>query len=1116
MARYRAASFAALLLAWTFVIPSSASQDLPPQASSAAEHATALRQRAERDGQVRVIVELRLPSGPLVPEGRAASPAAVVAQRQSIGNAGARVLARLQGASHRLVHRYQTVPFLAIEVTVTALDRLVASSDDVALVMEDRILQPVLSESVAIVEADQAWASGYDGTGAMVAVLDSGVDAQHPFFGGRVVEEACYSSTVTGTTRTVCPNGLDEQQGVGSAAPCLFAGCEHGTHVAGIAAGESQSFSGVAKGAGVMAVQVFSEVIDPASCPSGAPCLGAFSSDVIAGLERVYSVAAQRQIAAVNLSLGGGSYSGHCDAEPYKPIVDNLRSIGIATIAASGNSGTRTSISAPACISSVISVGSTDKNDQISWFSDVAAFLSLLAPGDGIVSSVPGAGFSAFSGTSMAAPHVSGAWAVLRQAAPSASVSALLDALQQTGQPVTDTRFFGTVTVPRIRMLRALSTLVQVINPVPIVSSVTPARVRAGSGENTLTITGTGLNTFSVMHWNGAARPTTVISTTQLRGTLTAADVASVGTGQVSVLTPSPGGGSSISLPVAIDPPPSLTVSAAAVAPGSPATVTLMHGLGGDRDWLALAAGGSENSAYLQWTYVGNGIADRTWTVTMPSTPGPYEFRLFRDNGYSRVATSPTVTVDSTINPGPVATSLSPTRTMAGGSAFILTVTGSKFATASKVRWNGTDRPTTFISSTQLQASIDAADVAVAGTAEVTVFTPAPGGGTSTPLTFTISAPPSVTVSATSAHTGTSVTATLRDGLGGSSDWLALASTTAPNTSYLKYIYLGAGTVNRTWTVTMPSTAGTYEFRLFLNNGYTRAATSPAITVVAGPNPVPVVTSTAPSSTVVGGGSFTLSVMGSGFVSGSVVRWNGADRPTTYLKSTELRAAIPATDVAAAGTAQVSVFSPAPGGGLSSSLSFGIAVSSATLNVSATSVMGGSNVTVTLTNGLGGSGDWLALASTSAANNSYLSYIYVGAGVSTKTWTFAMPTTPGTYEFRLFLNKGYTRAATSPPITVTASTNPQLTVSTTTAAPGGPVTVTLTDGFGGSSDWLALASTSAANTKYIQYIYVGAGVKTRTWTVNMPNSVGTYEFRLFVNNGYTRVATSPTVTVASQ
>ncbi len=83
-------------------------------------------------------------------------------------------------------------------------------------------------------------------------------------------------------------------------------------------------------------------------------------------------------------------------------------------------------------------------------------------------------------------------------------------------------------------------------------------------------------------------------------------------------------------------------------------------------------------------------------------------------------------------------------------------------------------------------------------------------------------------------------------------DWLALASTTAPNTSYLQYTYVGAGLSTRTLDGGDAQTGGSFEFRLFLNNGYTRAATSAAITVTPGPKPVPVLNSLSPGSRLAG------------------------------------------------------------------------------------------------------------------------------------------------------------------------------------------------------------------------------------------------------------------------
>jgi hypothetical protein len=169
---------------------------------------------------------------------------------------------------------------------------------------------------------------------------------------------------------------------------------------------------------------------------------------------------------------------------------------------------------------------------------------------------------------------------------------------------------------------------------------------------------------------------------------------------------------------------------------------------------------------------------------------------------------------------------------------------------------------------------------------------------------------------------------------------------------------------------------------------------------------------------------------------------------------------------------------------------------------------------VTLAGGAGGPLDWLALAAVGAPDTSYVQYTYVGAGVTTGTWTVLMPAAGGTYEFRLFVGGAYTRGSTSVAVIVQAAPPPTMTVSTTAAAPGSPITVTLTNGAGGSSDWIALALVGAPATSYVQYTYVGAGVTTRTWTVAAPATPGQYEFRLFPNNGYTVAATSPRVTVS--
>ena len=1184
------------------------SAQTPPQTGGGRIVPEDLRARAERSGRVRVLVELKLTGGH-VAEGQLRTIAAVAAQRRAIATAGGRMAAALASTDRRTVYRYETVPFVAMEVGPAAL-AAIESSPDVARVLEDEILWPVLAQSVPLIQGDQAWANGYDGTGTTIAVIDTGVAATHPFLAGKVVDEACFSSTVAGLSRSTCPDGSDQQIGPGAAAPCAVFECLHGTHVAGIAAGNGapagQAFSGVAKGARLMAVQVFSEVIDERRCAVSAPCLGAFTSDIMAGLERVYAVAASMNVVAVNMSLGGGSFVAPCDTQPYKPVIDNLRSIGVATVIAAGNDGSGTSLSAPGCISSAISVSSVDKSNHVSPFSNVASFLSLFAPGESITSAVPGNTFQAFSGTSMATPHVAGTFAILRQALPAASVGTILNALRFTGRPITDDRQFGSgLTRPRVSIFDALTFLMPATNPAPELTTVAPARLRAGPAPATLTLTGSGFDAFSIGYWNGAPKPTTLVSLTELQIEVSPADQAAGASAQVWVSTPPPGGGTSAALTVTIDPAPSLTVSATSVAPAARVTVTLAHGFGGSGDWLALASTGSPNGIYVAFTYVGTNVTERTWTVAMPSTPGTYEFRLFPNNGYTRAATSPPVTVDASLNPAPVIESLSPSTVPAGSPGFTLLVDGSSFVPSSVVSWNGSPRPTTFVTPAQLQAAITAADVAGAGAAPVTVVSPGPGGGTSPAATFTIGAPTTLAVSATTSTPGGSVTATVSNGNGGSLAWLALASVSAPHTSYLQHVYIGAGVTTRTWTVSMPTTPGAYEFRYYPGAAYTPTVTSPTVTVQAGPSPVPVVTSLSPAAIGAGSGALTLTVRGSGFAAASTVRWNGANRPTTFVSPSELRASIAAADVMSQGTAAVAVFTPAPGGGTSASLTMTIAPPPV-LTVSAASVSAGANVTATLTNGAGGSGDWLAFAPVGAASSSYTQFTYVGAGVTTRTWTVTAPQTAGAYEFRLFLNNGFSRVATSPPVTVTVDPSPvpsigslnpvrvnagsgaftltvngagfvpasairwngvarpttyvsssqlraaiaaadvaapgpaqvtvfspapgggtspaltftvapppTLTVNATTVAPGASVTVTLTDGPGGSTDWLALAAAGASNSSYVTFTYVGSGLVSRTWTVTMPSTPGVYEFRLFLNNGFTRAATSSPVSVAT-
>lgn len=221
--------------------------------------------------------------------------------------------------------------------------------------------------------------------------------------------------------------------------------------------------TGVAPQALIVSVQVFT-LVDAAACGK---CSLAFTSDVLRGLEWVYRNQERHRIAAVNLSLGGGRSRQACgNGSPYTRIFELLTRAGVAAVVASGNDGLSDAIAYPACISDAVSVGASTYNDKVAEFSNSAHFLDFLAPGaterafdkhKGILSSVPGTGYLRTQGTSMAAPHVAGAFAVLKSAVPEANLGQMLRALRQTGHMVMDPR--NGIAVPRIQLDAAIKYL---------------------------------------------------------------------------------------------------------------------------------------------------------------------------------------------------------------------------------------------------------------------------------------------------------------------------------------------------------------------------------------------------------------------------------------------------------------------------------------------------------------------------------------------------------------------------------------------------------------------------------------------------------------------------------
>ena len=215
--------------------------------------------------------------------------------------------------------------------------------------------------------------------------------------------------------------------------------CSHGTHVATTVAGDDGTLKGVAPKANVIRMQVFSQFNDFWDCyPYQPPCVMSYTSDQMKALERVYALRGTYKIASVNMSLGGGKYSAHCDSSTpsISRIIDRLTAAGIAVVIASGNDAYDGFVGAPGCIKNAVTVGSTMKDDSISSFSNHADMVDIMAPGSAIRAGIPHTGYASYNGTSMATPHVAGAFAVLKESDPTATVELLVTALKCTGEPV--------------------------------------------------------------------------------------------------------------------------------------------------------------------------------------------------------------------------------------------------------------------------------------------------------------------------------------------------------------------------------------------------------------------------------------------------------------------------------------------------------------------------------------------------------------------------------------------------------------------------------------------------------------------------------------------------------
>src|SRR3989344_1257367 len=294
------------------------------------------------------------------------------------------------------------------ELTQEEIEKL-GQENIVERISPNRKFKVALQNSVGIINATLSWGLqtnniNLTGSGETICIIDTGVNYTHPDLGG------CYGNNNVSSNCKVIggydfvnsdSNPLDDHG--------------HGTHVTGIATANG-TITGVASNAKIIMIKSLN------SAGSGS------DADILAAIDWCVNNASIFNIAVISMSLGIDCndypeycYSNYCDNQPsessYRTSINAAFSKNISVIAATGNDNNNTSFSSPACIQNATRVASSSKNDVFSDSSNRGAnFQILVAPGDNINSTyLSSSGYGILSGTSMATPHVAGAFALVNQ-----------------------------------------------------------------------------------------------------------------------------------------------------------------------------------------------------------------------------------------------------------------------------------------------------------------------------------------------------------------------------------------------------------------------------------------------------------------------------------------------------------------------------------------------------------------------------------------------------------------------------------------------------------------------------------------------------------------------------
>jgi trimeric autotransporter adhesin len=479
-----------------------------------------------------------------------------------------------------------------------------------------------------------------------------------------------------------------------------------------------------------------------------------------------------------------------------------------------------------------------------------------------------------------------------------------------------------------------------------VLTFVSPSSATVGGQGFTITANGAGFVTGALILWNGAPLTTTLVSSSQLTAPVPASDLATAGTVQIAVQIPGSAASPTsnvynttttevsnvVLFTIAAAPPPAPTVSSLSASTTSAASTPSCSTQG-----FTLTVNGANftSDATVNW----NGTAQTTTFVSATQLTAPISASQAAFAGTAAVTVTNsggtssslpfTLSTPTTTLAAPSLTSLSQTSAAAGSASFILTVGGANILPCSVVQWSNqanvkSTLATTFVSATQLTSTVPAAELAAIGTAQVAVVNQGPGNASSSPISFTIVPPTVASVAAsTTASASTpscspasvSITVTGANFVNGSVvQWVTQPPPALPSTLATTFV----NSTQLTAIIPASYTASAAQVNIQVSN-FGVLSTGFPFSSAAVLLPAPTTASISPSSATAGASGATITVTGTNLLPCSVVQWTAGSittqlattyGPATQSAPAQLTAAVPAANIAAVGTAQVTVFNP--------------------------------------------------------------------------------------------------------------------------------------------------------------------------------------------------------------